>query len=150
MLWGLWIRGVFVWSWGRDLDFLPIRGRSLTWTRCSMCILYRIEAYQFHMDETLGGYMLMEGNVAGPWLAATGCVVPDAQEQKPSTKPWMLRQKERYNALGILRIALVFTFRVVAFCGLLCYENWLVNICKPMEMPTVSSSHVRRQHGSSI
>jgi hypothetical protein len=82
----------------------------------------------------------MEGNVAGPWLAATGCVVPDGQEQKPSTKPWM---KERYNGLGILRIALFFTFRVVGFFGLLCYGNWLVNICKPMEMPTVSSSHVK-------
>ena len=108
-----------------------------------MDILYRNEAYRFQVDETLGGYLLMEGNVAGPWLAATGCFGPDAQEQKPSTKPWMQRQKERYNALGILRIALVFTFRVVAFCGLLCYENWLVNIHKPMEMLTVSASHVK-------
>jgi hypothetical protein len=87
------------------------------------------------VDETLGGFLLMESNVAGPWLAATGCVVPDAQEQKPSTKPWMRRQKERYNALGILRIALFFTFRVVGFFGLLCYGNWLVNLYKPMEMP---------------
>jgi hypothetical protein len=39
MLWGLWIRGVFVWSWGRDLDFLHIGGRGLTWTRCSMYLI---------------------------------------------------------------------------------------------------------------
>lgn len=60
-----------------------------------MDILYRIEAYRFHANETLGGYLLMEGNVAGPWLAATGCVDPDAQEQKPSTKPWVQRKNER-------------------------------------------------------
>jgi hypothetical protein len=85
----------------------------------------------------------MEGNVAGPWLAATGCVDPGAQEQKPSTKPWMQRQKEQDNALCILRIALFLPNRAVGFFGILCYENWLVNICKPMEMPTVSSSHVK-------
>ena len=44
-----------------------------------MDILYRNEAYQFHVGETLGGYFAMEGNVAGPWLATTGYVVPYAQ-----------------------------------------------------------------------
>ena len=111
--------------------------------RVVVFILYRIEAYRFHVDETLGGSLLMESNVAGPWLAATGCVVPDAQDQKPSTKPWMQRKNERDIALCILRIALFLPNRVVGFFGILCYENWLVNICKPMEMPTVSSSHVK-------
>jgi hypothetical protein len=74
-----------------------------------MDILYRNEAYRFYVDETLGGCLLMESNVAGPWLAATGCVDPDAQEQKPSTKPWVQRKKERDIALCIFENCVIFT-----------------------------------------
>ena len=72
------------------------------------------------------------------------CSGRSAQEQKPSTKPWMQWQKEQDNILGTFwEIALFLPYRAVRFRGLLCYGNWLVNICKPMEMSTVSSSHVK-------
>ena len=54
MLCGLWIRGVFVWSWGCGLDFCTLEGEVSPGTRGSMYILYRNEAYEFHVDETCG------------------------------------------------------------------------------------------------
>lgn len=47
-------------SWGRDLDFCTLKGEVSPWTRGSMDILYRNEAYQFHVDETCG-YLSVDG-----------------------------------------------------------------------------------------
>ena len=147
MLCGLWIRGVFVWSWGRDLDFCTLKGEVSPWTRGSMDILYRNEAYQFHVDETCG-YLSVDGRQRCRTLARNNrlfCSGRSAQEQKPSTKPWMQWQKEQDNILGTFwEIALFLPHRAVRFRGLLCYGNWLVNICTPMETSTVSFSHVKR------
>jgi hypothetical protein len=78
----------------------------------------------------LGGYLLMEGNVAAPWLAATGCVVPGAQEQKPSTKPWMQRQKERDNTVFDSCICIVFT---TSCCRLLRFIVLRKLACDPLQ-----------------
>lgn len=53
-------------------------------------------------------YQLMEGNVAGPWLATTGCVVPDAQ----------LRSKSRLQAMDAVTERARQRSR--------CFENWVV------------------------